>query len=99
MVVGWVVVLGWLVLWAEVERRHGTGPPLDRAALTSLAGEAVVLTLFSALWFGSLGAGGWWLVFVLVGALREWPLRSRIGGLRLLRIFVSGGILALWLGA
>ena len=36
-------------------------------------GEALLLTLFGALWFGSLGAGAWWLVFGLVAALREWP--------------------------
>ena len=78
------------------------------------AGEALLLTLFGALWFGSLGAGAWWLVFGLVAALREWPCaaeppvgpRARVarppGALRLLRMLrtlVAGGILAWRLGA
>jgi hypothetical protein len=70
-------------------------------------GEALLLTLLGALWFGSLGAGGWWLVFGLVGALREWPVpRGRrpaerpdpiVIGLSLLlvlRTVVAGGLLA-----
>src|SRR2546427_469058 len=31
--------------------------------------EAGVVTLFASLWFDSLGAGGWWLLFLLVGLL------------------------------
>jgi hypothetical protein len=59
-------------------------------------GEALLLTLLGGLWFGSLGAGEWWLVFGLVGALREWPVSTPIG-LSLLRVFrtvVAGGLLA-----
>jgi hypothetical protein len=37
--------------------------------------EAAVVTLFAALWFGSLGAGGWWLLFLLVGLLVALPRR------------------------
>lgn len=37
--------------------------------------EAVVLTLFAALWFDSLGAGGWGLLFFLVGLLIAFPRR------------------------
>jgi hypothetical protein len=52
--------------------------------------------LLGALWFGSLGAGGWWLVFGLVGALREWPGSTSIGVslLRVVRTLVAGGLLA-----
>jgi len=59
-------------------------------------GEALLLTLLGALWFGSLGAGGWWLVFGLVGALREWPVSRSIGIslLLVLRTVVAGGLLA-----
>jgi len=39
-----------------------------RAALPQAA-EALGVTLFAALWFDSLGSGGWWLLFGLVGAL------------------------------
>jgi hypothetical protein len=38
----------------------------------------LVLTLFASLWFDSLGSGGWWLLFLLVGILVVVPegLRS-----------------------
>jgi hypothetical protein len=34
-----------------------------------------VLTLFASLWFDSLGAGGWWLPFALLGVLVAFPRR------------------------
>ena len=37
--------------------------------------EAGVLTLFASLWFDSLGAGGWWLLFTLLGLLVAFPRR------------------------
>ncbi|MFN2571519.1 MAG: hypothetical protein ABR537_07900 [Gemmatimonadales bacterium] len=37
--------------------------------------EAAVLTLLAALWFDSLGAGGWWLLFLLIGLLAAFPRR------------------------
>ena len=37
--------------------------------------EAGVVTLFASLWFDSLGAGGWWLLFILVGLLVAFPRR------------------------
>jgi hypothetical protein len=46
------------------------------------------------LWFGSLGAGGWWLVFLLLGALMEWPVRSMLGVARIARVVAAGGVLA-----
>ena len=42
---------------------------LTAPVLLVALGEAVVLTLLAALWFGSLGHGGWALVFGLVGVL------------------------------
>lgn len=42
---------------------------LTRAAVFMAAGEAFVLTLLAALWFASLGHGGWVLVFGLIGVL------------------------------
>src|SRR5207302_1792163 len=35
--------------------------------------EAGLLTLFASLWFDSIGSGGWWLLFLLVGALATIP--------------------------
>lgn len=37
--------------------------------------EAGVVTLFASLWFDSLGAGGSWLLFFLVGLLVAFPRR------------------------
>ncbi len=73
--------------------------------------EAGVLTLFASLWFDSLGAGGWWLVFTLLGLLVAFPRRlvmwQHVDPLRrrhllmhaladLTRYMVGGGLLA-WL--
>ena len=70
--------------------------------------EAAVLTLFASLWFDSLGSGGWWLLFFLVGilvAMPQWlrlvaeqalPRRAAVAGAcaDLARYVVAGGILA-----
>ncbi len=40
-----------------------------RVAWLPAAGEAFGVALLAALWFGSLGHGGWLVVFLLVGAL------------------------------
>lgn len=39
------------------------------------AAEAGVLTLFASLWFDSLGHGGWFLLFLLVGLLAGFAAR------------------------
>ncbi len=65
LALGWlpVAVLFLLVAWAA----HGRRLPVP-AALVSCA-EALGITLLAALWFGSLGHGGWPLVFLLLGTL------------------------------
>jgi hypothetical protein len=94
---GWIAVVVWLLLWELVGSRLGIvrGDGKLRRARVHL-GEALLLTLLGGLWFGSLGAGGWWLVFGLVGALREWPVSPPIGVslLRVLRTVVAGALLA-----
>ncbi len=91
------------LLWGWVQH-HG----LTRPVITVLLAEALVLTLLSALWFGSLGHGGWLLVFLLLGALvsgaerglRFALLRSsgtaelRLFGLGVAKYVVAGAILA-----
>lgn len=37
--------------------------------------EAAIVTLFASLWFDSLGSGGWWLLFLLLGVLVAFPRR------------------------
>lgn len=71
--------------------------------------EAAVVTLFASLWFDSLGAGGWWMLFALVGLLVAFPRRLVMwqhvepvrrrhlmahGALDVTRYLVAGGILA-----
>ena len=112
LALAWLAVTVWLLLWEVVVSRFGTprGNSRLRRARVFL-GEALLLTLFGALWFGSLGTGSWWLVFGLLGALREWPApRGRrpaqetdpiglgLSALRVLRTVVAGGILAWRLG-
>jgi hypothetical protein len=95
----WAAVAAWLLAWMAVERRlarSGTRPRRREGWPESwwVAGEALLLTLFAALWFGSLGAGTAWLVFLLLGALREWPVRSVSGAARVGRVMVAGAILS-----
>jgi len=110
LVLAWLGVTVWLLLWELVVSRlvnpRGVGK-LRRARVFLV--EALLLTMLGALWFGSLGAGAWWLVFGLVGALREWPpgrlpaegtdpIGIGLAALRVLRTVVAGGILAWRLG-
>jgi hypothetical protein len=96
-----------LLLWELAERK------LARSALPFrplvLGAEAILLAMFAALWFGSLGHGGWALLFGVLGALVEGPIRLRhrvdapAGGpwLPLLsgtaRFVAAGGVLSLLL--
>jgi hypothetical protein len=99
ILLAWVVVGAWLAIWALAERRMtGAGSP-SAAELAPLAGEALLLALFAALWFGSLGSGAWWLVFLLLGGLMAWPVRSLAKAARVARVVVAGGLLAWMLRA
>lgn len=90
---GWLLVLVWLGLWELAARRFRGERAAGRSTAWLPAGEALLLTLFGGLWFGSLGAGGWWLVFLLVGALREWPASPPPARGRLSRAAVGAGLL------
>lgn len=65
----WFMAWGW-VLGRAVPGEGGVHPMRD-------AVEAVFLTMFAALWFASLGHGGWWVLFIVVGLLVEGPVRLR----------------------
>ncbi len=65
-VAAWFVAFGWAShRWIGV----AASPPLSGGGLGLIACEALLVTLFGSLWFDSLGHGGWWLLFGLVGLL------------------------------
>ena len=99
-----VTVLFVAAAWASGDR--------DRRSATVAAVEAGVVALLAALWFGSLGHGGWLPVFLLLGLLasgsERWRAPAGRGPSRTLRLratiattiryILSGLLLALLLG-
>ena len=76
LLLAWVAVSGWFLAarWAARRwmLRDAAAPApwaVGAGAARATALEAAGVTLFASLWFDSLGHGGWWLVFVLVGLL------------------------------
>ncbi len=68
-----LVLLGWGLLRERVAGRAAdSGARWQRPGPRVYLGEATLLVLLAALWFGSLGHGGWLLLFLLVGLLLEW---------------------------
>ncbi|PYO75582.1 MAG: hypothetical protein DMD64_00010 [Gemmatimonadetes bacterium] len=82
LLVAWLPVAALFTLAPPIGYRWDL-PPDNRALVWSWNRweigwrwvEALVLTLFASLWFDSLGAGGWWLLFFLVGLLVAFPRR------------------------
>ena len=82
LIVSWLPVAALFALAPPIGYRWDL-PPDNRAVVWSFNRweigwrllEAAVLTLFASLWFDSLGAGEWWLVFLLVGLLVAFPRR------------------------
>jgi hypothetical protein len=65
-VAAWFAALGWAShRWIGI----AASPAPSRAGLGWIGVEALLVTLFGSLWFDSLGHGGWWLLFGLVGLL------------------------------
>jgi len=126
LVLAWIPVAVWFTLTmfaipllgaalskpADQSAVFVAGPiPAVKALLKWRLVEAGLLTLFASLWFDSLGSGGWWLLFLLVGALATiptWlpphhehlPRRARVAGAcaDVARYIVAGAILAWRLG-
>ena len=88
----WFLVVGWAVnRWIPLLSRLEGG-------IVWTVSEALLVTLFGSLWFDSLGHGGWWLLFGLVGLLAAGlPARP---GFRALAIsvlrYVGAGALLAW---
>lgn len=78
IIVGWAVVVAVFLAWRELEfRKQGVALGQVRAPLRPILIEAGLFVLFAALWFGSLGSGGGWILFPLLGALIDLPGRLR----------------------
>jgi hypothetical protein len=102
---GWAVTALWFALWEVLPGRRRQA---NRRLLLEISVESLLLTLFAALWFGSLGHGGWPLLFVTLGLLITIPPRLRARhhfpipaplpwgeiSLELLRLVAAGGLLA-----
>jgi hypothetical protein len=67
-----------------------------RLVVLVVVGEALLVTLLAALWFGSLGRGGWLTLFLLLGLLVSGAERGlriallRSGGAKEFRHFALG---------
>ena len=82
LVFAWLPVAVWFVVAPPLGYRGDAAGgrrylvwAYNRRAVTGRLLEAVVVTLLGSLWFDSLGSGGWWLLFLLIGLLVAYPLR------------------------
>lgn len=103
------IALGFLAVAVLFVGYAWTTGPRKRGIAVVLSAEALALTLYAALWFGSLGKGGWLLVFLLTGLLasgvERWigavsqgaPLKPLLRPtlLTTIKYAVAGGLLAL----
>lgn len=120
LVLAWLPVAALFAITPPIGYRWDL-PPDEREIVWSFnrweigwrLAEAGVLTLFASLWFDSLGSGGWWLLFFLVGLLVGFPRRlvmwQHVDTLRrrhllthaildVARYVVAGGLLAIFAG-
>lgn len=101
LILAWLPVALWFLAagWACRRFLPAALPVavLDRRWAAGTLGEATLVTLFASLWFDSLGSGGWWVLFLLVGLLAaELPRRPGVVSALVdaARYMVAGAILA-----
>ena len=116
LVVAWLAVTAWSLattyavpfVLAALARPPGESGVWAAVAVSLLWWrpiEALVLTLLAVLWFASLGSGGWWLVFLLLGVLAmgpRWPgalgqPRNLLGLCAGLARYVGAGAILAWI--
>ena len=117
LLLAWLAVGVWFLAARWAARRWmlhdaaATAPPAPGAeAARATALEAAGVTLFASLWFDSLGHGGWWLLFLLLGLLvtfaprlgepppaPSYPRRTRLlAGLADVARYVGAGAVLAW---
>ena len=73
LLLAWLTVGAWFLAARWAARRwmlhDATAPAPWARTARATALEAAGVTLFASLWFDSLGHGGWWLLFLLLGLL------------------------------
>jgi len=98
LILAWLPVALWFLFvgWLAPRIRLSSVPPTKSWAFATV-GESLVATLVASLWFDSLGHGGWWLLFALLGLLAA-ALPSRPSLVSVLvtvaRYVGAGGLLA-----
>jgi hypothetical protein len=104
LVLAWIPVALWFAAigWAA-HRGIGTAasPPPSRSGLVWTTVEGLLVTLLGSLWFDSLGHGGWWLLFGLLGILAvNLPARPGFvaGAISVVRYLGAGALLVWRLG-
>ncbi len=82
LVLAWSLVAAWFLLAPPIGYRVDVVIgrqyfvwTYNRWAVTGRLLEAIAVTLLGSLWFSSLGAGAWWLVYALVGLMVAYPVR------------------------
>ena len=110
LVLAWILVAAWFEIATfatnYVVNRLAIPPDATVYAgvpmrlLTRRLVEALLVTLIASLWFDSLGSGGWWLLFLLIGALVTSPKLFAAGPdltdivFDLARYIIAGALLA-----
>ena len=76
LVLAWLLVTPEFLIVSGFQQPAGEPPTtthprwaLTRQEVMWRSLEAGAVTLFASLWFDSLGHGGWWLLFLLVGLM------------------------------
>jgi hypothetical protein len=89
LALAWIVVAAWfeIATFATHYLFYKLALPNDSEFLVAVSSrllierlvEALLITLIASLWFDSLGSGGWWVLFLLMGALVTVPKWFAIG--------------------
>ena len=114
LLLAWLAVGVWFLAaqWAARRWMHhdATAPAPWARTARATALEAAGVTLFASLWFDSLGHGGWWLLFLLLGLLVSFAPRlgdtpagpsparrtALVAGLADVARYVGAGALLAW---